>query len=101
MKPANCRCARRPLFVAIAVACLVGLVALRDAQAADNYTEPKTYTYKTIGDLPIEADVYRLPGDDVRPALVWIHGGALIMGQRGGPSLAQRKRYLDAGHVIV
>ncbi|MBI3858041.1 MAG: alpha/beta hydrolase fold domain-containing protein [Planctomycetes bacterium] len=62
---------------------------------------PRTYTYKTVGDLPIKADVYRLPGDEVRPVIVWIHGGALIVGQRGGPSLEQRKRYLNAGYVIV
>lgn len=61
----------------------------------------KTYTYKTAGDLPIKADVYRRTGDDVRPVIVWIHGGALITGQRGGPNPEQRKRYLDAGFVIV
>jgi acetyl esterase/lipase len=83
------------------IAVISSLYASPDAQAGDGYTEPKTYTYKTVGDLPIKADVYRLPGDEVRPAIVWIHGGALMMGRRGGPSLAQRKRYLDAGHVIV
>jgi len=95
---AHRRHAHRLLYV---VALVLGLVDSRDAQAGDSYTEPKAYTYKTVGDLPIKADVYRLPGDEVRPTLVWIHGGALIMGQRGGPSLAQRKRYLDAGYVIV
>jgi Carboxylesterase family len=60
-----------------------------------------TYTYKTVGELPIKLDVYRLPGDDMRSVIVWIHGGALIVGQRNGPSAAQRKRYLNAGHVIV
>jgi acetyl esterase/lipase len=98
---ASCRRAHRRLCVVAVILGFVGLVVLCDARAGDDYTEPKTYTYKTVGDLPIKADVYRLHGDDVRPALVWIHGGALIMGQRGGPSIAQRKRYLDAGHVIV
>ena len=37
------------------------------AQAADGYKDRATYTYKTVGDLPLKADVYRLPGDDVRP----------------------------------
>jgi acetyl esterase/lipase len=89
--------AHRQLLVVV----VLGLVATCDARARDNYTKPRTYTYKTVGDLPIKADVYRLPGDDVRPVIVWIHGGALIMGGRGGPNLAQRKRYLDAGYVIV
>jgi acetyl esterase/lipase len=78
-----------------------GIAGTSEARAADNYAEPKTYTYKTVGELPIKADVYRLPGDDVRPVLVWIHGGALITGKRGGPSPDQRKWYLDTGHVIV
>jgi acetyl esterase/lipase len=29
-------------------------------------------------------DVYRPEGNDVRPVIVWIHGGALIMGNREG-----------------
>jgi acetyl esterase/lipase len=95
------RCACQWEFVVVVVFSLVGLVACEGARAGDEYTEPKTYTYKTVDDLPIKADVYRLSGEDVRPVLVWIHGGALIMGRRGGPSLAQRKRYLDAGYVIV
>ncbi|MCC6420325.1 MAG: alpha/beta hydrolase, partial [Gemmataceae bacterium] len=79
----------------------LGLVAVGDAQVGDPYSERKTYTCKTVGTLPIRADVYRLPGDDVRPVIVWIHGGGLITGGRGGPALAQRKRYLDAGYAIV
>jgi acetyl esterase/lipase len=79
----------------------LGFGVAGDGRAGDSYTQAKTYTYKTVGDLPIKADVYRLPGNDTRPAIVWIHGGALIVGQRGGPNPEQRKRYLDAGHVIV
>jgi acetyl esterase/lipase len=75
------------------------IVTRLEVQPAD--VKATTYTYKTVGDLPIKADVYRRSGDEARPALVWIHGGALIVGQRGGPSAEQRKRYLDAGFVIV
>ncbi len=42
----------------------------------------KTYTYKTAGKLAIQADVYRHDDRVVRPVVVWIHGGALIMGSR-------------------
>jgi acetyl esterase/lipase len=41
-----------------------------------------TDVYKTVGDLKIEADVYRSDDHTVRPVVVWIHGGALIMGSR-------------------
>ena len=44
----------------------------------------ETYVYKTVGPTKIELDVYRLNGDTTRPAVVWIHGGALIMGNRHG-----------------
>jgi len=44
----------------------------------------QTYVYKTAGDCRIQADLYRLPGDQIRPAVFWIHGGALVMGSRTG-----------------
>jgi acetyl esterase/lipase len=43
-----------------------------------------TYTYKTIDKLEIQADVYREKDEKVRPVVVWIHGGALIVGNRHG-----------------
>lgn len=54
-----------------------------------------TVTYKTVNDLDIKADIYR-PDDQVRRAVVvWIHGGALIMGHREnvpGPLLEYAKK---------
>ncbi|HYT92799.1 MAG TPA: alpha/beta fold hydrolase [Gemmataceae bacterium] len=44
----------------------------------------KTYVFKTVGDTKIEADVYRHADTKVRPVLVWLHGGALILGSRTG-----------------
>lgn len=41
-----------------------------------------THVYKRVGDLKIEADVYRHDDEAIRPVLVWLHGGALIMGHR-------------------
>ena len=46
--------------------------------------EKKTYVYKEAGGVRIELDVYRDETTELRPVLVWIHGGALIMGGRGG-----------------
>jgi acetyl esterase/lipase len=42
----------------------------------------KTYTYKTADKVAIQADVYRADDQEVRPVVVWIHGGALVMGSR-------------------
>lgn len=41
-----------------------------------------THVYKTVDDVKVQADVYRPEGDEVRPVVVWIHGGALIVGSR-------------------
>ena len=61
----------------------------------------RTYPYKTIGNVRILADVYRKPDDIVRPAVLYIHGGALIMGNRGWLDHAQAQKYLDAGYTII
>src|SRR5262249_32654244 len=44
----------------------------------------KTYTFKTVGPTPIQADVHRAHGKEVRPVGVRLHGGALIVGSRTG-----------------
>ena len=44
--------------------------------------EPKTFVYKTAGETPIEADVYLPEGEEARPVILWIHGGALMLGNR-------------------
>ena len=38
----------------------------------------QSYTYKVVADCEIKVDVYRMPDDTVRPAILWLHGGALI-----------------------
>ena len=43
-----------------------------------------TVAYREIDGHDILADVHRPEGNDVRPVVVWIHGGALIMGHREG-----------------
>lgn len=39
----------------------------------------KTFTFKP----QLQADVYASPGESNRPVVVFIHGGALMMGGRG------------------
>lgn len=82
---------------------LLVILAIAGVQDVSGQELPrKTYTYKTTGDLRILADVYRTPDEVTRPAILFIHGGALIMGNRswlGSPVLMQK--YLDAGYAIV
>jgi acetyl esterase/lipase len=44
---------------------------------------PETVAYKDVEGLSIFADVYRDPMWAERPVVVYVHGGALIMGNRG------------------
>lgn len=60
----------------------------------------QTYAYKTVGDLQIKADVHRLDDEAVRPVVIWIHGGALIFGNRGGLR-GVTEMMLEAGYVVV
>ena len=65
------------MLLAACTASLVGISA-----AAPPAYPMKTYTYKTVGDLKIEADVYRPDDAQPRPVLIWLHGGALTMGSK-------------------
>lgn len=68
---------------------------------ADSTFAKETFTYKTIGTTALKADVYRLAGRDMRPVIVWIHPGALIIGSREMLPADERERFLRAGYVVV
>ena len=61
----------------------------------------QTHTYKKVDTLSIKADVYREDDRKKRPVVVWIHGGALIMGNREGVSKRLKDAVLKAGYVLV
>jgi len=63
--------------------------------------EKTTYTYKTVGDCRIQADVYHRPSNRPQPAILWLHGGALIWGSRTNLPVDQLKLYLQAGYTVV
>lgn len=44
--------------------------------------EKKSHVFKESGGVKVELDVHRDGSAEPRPVLVWIHGGALIMGSR-------------------
>ncbi len=60
----------------------------------------RVYTYKTVGTLELQADVYRLSNFVVGPIIVFIHGGALLGGDRTIiPD--QLQPLARAGYVVV
>jgi acetyl esterase/lipase len=61
----------------------------------------ETFVYKSVEDHEIRADVYRTPGGERRPGIIWIHGGALIFGSRKGIANEQLTLYLKAGYTVI
>ncbi len=61
----------------------------------------KVYTYKTVDQLKIRADVYRHEDTVKRPVVVWLHGGALIMGSRSGVPKQLQELAQEHGFVLV
>ena len=77
--------------------CIVAVVSLTQVATADS--QPKTITYKVVGDVEIMADVYGADESAPRPVIAWFHGGALIMGSRTAVpkqviELSQRQGFL-------
>ena len=71
-----------------------------DLKAADQF-EKETVVYKEVGTLAIKADVYHYSDTKVRPVVVSLHGGALIMGHRENLSRPVRNFALTNGYVLV
>src|SRR3954451_6902068 len=61
----------------------------------------ETHDYKVVVGCRIKLDVHGAPRDGARPVVVWIHGGALIMGRRGGIDRALLGALIKAGYVVV
>ena len=72
-----------------------------DLKAEDSAWTKETVVYKAVGPTKIEADVYRRNGDQSRPCVVWIHGGALIMGNREGVPQNVRDLCEKNNYVLV
>lgn len=69
--------------------------------AAGAETKMTTHTYKQVGDLKIKADVYRNENGRVQPVVVWIHGGALIMGHREAIDARIKQAAIERNYVLV
>lgn len=75
----------------------VALMAEGNLHAA----ERKTFTYKKVDGLEIQADVHGADADRPRPAVIWIHGGALILGSRVDVPKRLFDPLLKAGFAVV
>jgi acetyl esterase/lipase len=63
---------------------------------------PRTFVYKKAGDCEIKADVFGVPPEGKKPAVVWIHGGALIFGSRKfSPNARVLRSMLEAGFIVI
>jgi acetyl esterase/lipase len=91
---------RRGLLKASAAALTARLVS-QDTWLYAREVAPQTFTYKTIRHCQIKADVY-LPAATQRGTVaVWIHGGALIMGDRRGIDRSLLAAMLGDGYPVI
>lgn len=77
------------------------LLVTASSRAADPPLPMKTYTFKMVGDVKVQADVYHTDDTATRPVLVWIHGGALIMGNRKSVPKNLLDLARDEGYALV
>lgn len=85
------------LYRSLRLAAWIALAA-HGAPAAD--VRKETHVYKRAGALEIKADVYTAGVAAKRPVIVWIHGGALIMGHRESVP-AWLKPFAESGYALV
>jgi acetyl esterase/lipase len=60
-----------------------------------------THTFKSVGELPIKADVWRPDDKQIQPVVVWLHGGALINGHRESVPSWLTDACRERGYVLV
>jgi acetyl esterase/lipase len=88
-------------FLGNSAAALSTMATPTRGQSGANEVVKKTFTYKTVGKCQIKADVHARPDGGDRPVAVWIHGGALIMGDRRGTSGQLVAELIKAGYIVV
>src|SRR3954465_7842933 len=75
------------------------LVLRSPGQSGAEGISRQTVTYKKVGGLEIKADIYASDRGRGRPVAVWIHGGALIMGDRRGIDRTLLSRLGESGYT--
>lgn len=84
-------------LILVSAACFVAT----DHARAQQTLVKKTVAYRSIDGHDILADVYRFDDEIVRPVIVWIHGGALIMGHREWIPSPIRELAGQKGYALV
>ncbi len=84
----------RRRFLSLMGAPLSGIL---DAQTAGL----QSFVYKTASACEIRADVHGAAAGVQKPAVMWIHGGALIVGSRKSLGGKFHQAILDAGYAVV
>jgi acetyl esterase/lipase len=92
---------KRRAFLGSSAAGVVAAVATWRRLAWGAEVSRETFTFKTVGDCAIQADVFRASSRERLPVAVWIHGGALIMGNRRGIDRTLRDELVNAGYAVV
>ncbi len=82
--------------LALAISTFSGLHGAEDAEF-----QKTEHVYKTVDNLEIRADVYRHADSAKRPVIVWLHGGALILGSRSAVPQQLKTLAKDEGFVLV
>jgi acetyl esterase/lipase len=77
------------------------LFLMNVAIPAAEQPQKQTIVYKRAGDLDIKADVFSYTDTKIRPVLVSLHGGALIMGHRENLSKEVKQFAFTNGYVLV
>lgn len=87
-------------FSRLAAASAAALAWPRLASAAEG--DKQTFTYKKVDGLEIQADVYNAGRPGARkPTVIWIHGGALILGSRTTVLGRLQQRLLSNDWTVV
>lgn len=68
-------------------------------RAAEMHSD--TVMYKQAAGIELCADVYAGYGGARQPVILWLHGGALMLGNRGMIHPVHRERYREAGYTVV
>ncbi|MGD9634359.1 MAG: alpha/beta hydrolase [Pirellulales bacterium] len=68
---------------------------------AESQLEKTTVAYREVNGHKILVDVYRPKGDSVCPVIVWLHGGALIMGNRESVHFEIMNLAEEKGYAVV